>query len=107
MNPLNDIPVLLRGHLPMSLTLMDSLIVILENVATQQSETADRLQLAIPMTDLLSYYESRLLAYAITVPEGLLLTLKIPLASRQTVLTLFEAKLIPIPYPNDPQAVPI
>ena len=69
---------------------------MLESVAIQQSKAADRLPLAIPMTDLLSYYDSRLLADAIMVPEG-------PLASPQTVFPLFEAKLIPMAYPNDPQ----
>ena len=79
------------------------LIVIL--VAIQQSKAADRLSSAIPMTDLLSFYDSRFLPDAITVPEGLLLTLNISLASRQAVFTFFEAKLISMPYPNDPQAV--
>ena len=59
--------------------------------------------LAISASDLLSYYDSRLLADAIRVSEGLLLTLNIPLASQQTVFTLFEAKLIPMPFPVDPQ----
>ena len=63
----------------------------------------DRLTLAIPASDLLSYYDSRLLADAITVSEGLLLTLNIPHALQQTVFTLFEAKLIPMPFPGDPQ----
>ena len=103
MNILNSIPVILRGHLPMSLIPMESLLVILERVAIEQSKATDRLSLAIPMTDLLSYYDSRLLADAVTVPEGILMTLSIPLASRQTVFTLFEAKLIPMPYPDDPQ----
>ena len=103
MNILNSIPVILRGHLPLSLIPMDSLLVILERVAIEQSKATDRLSLAIPMTDLLSYYDSRLLADAVTVSEGILMTLNIPLASRQTVFTLFEAKLIPMPYPDDPQ----
>ena len=103
MNILNSIPVVLRGHLPMSLIPMESLLVILERVAIEQSKATDRLSLAIPMTDLLSYYDSRLLADAVTVPEGFLMTLSIPLASGQTVFTLFEAKLIPMPYPDDPQ----
>ena len=104
MNLLNAIPVLLRGHLPMSLIPMESLMVILQQVAIEQATSTVRLSLAIPMTDLLSYYDSRLLDDALTVPEGLLLTLKIPLASKQTVFTLFEAKIIPMPYPQDPQS---
>ena len=38
----------------MSLILMDSLFVILESVAIQQSKAADRRSLAVPMTDLFS-----------------------------------------------------
>ena len=103
MSILNSIPVILRGHLPMSLIPMESLLVILERVAVQQSKASDRLSSAIPMTDLLSYYDSSLLADAVTVPEGFLMTLSIPLASRQILFPLFEAKLIPMLYPDDPQ----
>ena len=93
MNILNSIPVLLKGHLPMSLIPMESLLAIMDSVSLRQSKAEDRLTLAIPASDLLSYYDSRLLADAFTVSEGLLLTLNIPLASQQTVFTLFEAKL--------------
>ena len=103
MNILNSIPVWLRGHLPMSLFPMESLLAIMDSVSLRQSKAEDRLTLAIPASDLLSYYDSRLLAAAITVSKGLLLTLNIPLASQQTVFTLFEAKLIPMPFPDDPQ----
>ena len=99
-NVLNSIHVLLRGHLPMSLVPLDSLLVILESVIRDRAQAGDRLSLAIPMSDLLSYYDSRLLADAVTVSEGLLLTLNIPLASRQTVFSLFEAKLIPDAVPR-------
>ena len=102
MNILNSIPVLLKGHLPMSLIPMESLLAIMDSVSLRQSKAEDRLTLAIPAIDLLSYYDSCLLADAITV-SGLLLTLNIPRASQQTVFTLFEAKLIPMPFPDDPQ----
>ena len=103
MNLSNLIPVLLQGHLPMSLIPVESLLVISDPVAFQQAKAADRLSLAIPTSDLLSYYDSRLLADAVTISEGLLLTLNIPLASKQTVFVLYEAKSIPMPYPDDPQ----
>ena len=103
MNILNSIPILLKGHLPMLLIPMESLLAIMDSVSLWQSKAEDRLTLAIPVSDLLSYYDSRLLADAVTVSEGLLLTLNIPLASQQTVFTLFEAKLIPMPFPDDPQ----
>ena len=67
MNILNSIPVLLKGHLPMSLIPMESLIAIMDKVSLRQSKAKDRLTLAIPASDLLSYYDSRLLADAITV----------------------------------------
>ena len=89
MNILNSIPVLLKGHLPMSLIHMESLLAIMDSVSLRQSKAEDRLTLAIPASDLLSYYDSRLLADAITVSEGLLLTLNIPLASQQTVFYPF------------------
>ena len=103
MNILNSIPVLLKGHLPMSLIPMESLLAIMDSVSLRQSKAEDRLTLAIPASDLLSYYDSRLLADAITVSEGLLLKFNIPLASQQTAFTLFEAKLLPMLFPDDPQ----
>ena len=103
LNILNSIHVLLNGHLPMSLIPMESLLVIMDSVSLRQSKAEDRFTLAIPASDLLSYYDYRLLADAITVSEGILLTLNIPLDSQQTVLKLFEAKLIPMPFPDDPQ----
>ena len=104
MNILNSIPVILRGHLPMSLVPTESLMAILKSVAMKQATAEDRLSLAIPMSDLLSYFDSKLLADAITVHEGLLMTLNIPLASKQTVFTVYEAKSIPMPYQDDPQS---
>ena len=103
MKILNSIPVLLKGHLPMSFIPMESLVAIMDSVSLRQLKAEDRLTLAIPASDLLSYYDSHLLADAVTVSEGLLLTLNIPLVSQQTVCTFFEAKLIPMPFPDDPQ----
>ena len=103
MNILNSIPVLLAGHLPMSLIPMELLRLIMDSVSLRQSKAEDRLTLAIPANDLLSYYDSRLLVDAITVSERLLLTFDIPLPSQQTVCTLFEAKFVPMPLPDDPQ----
>ena len=100
---LNSIPVLLKGHLPMSLIPIESLITIVDSVSLRQLKAEDRLTLAIPTGDLLSYYDSRLPADAFTQSEGFLLTLNIPLASQQTVFTLFEAKLNPMHFPDDTQ----
>ena len=103
MNFLNSIPVLLKGHLLMSPISMESILAIMVSVSLWQSKAEDRLTLVMPASDLLSYCDCRLLADAITVSEGLLLTRNLPLAWQQTVFTLFEAKLIPMPFPDDPQ----
>ena len=100
---LNSIAVVLKGHLSMSLIPMESLLAIMDSVSLRQSKAEDHLTLAIPAINLLFYYDSCLLADAITVSEGLLLTLNIPLASQRTVFTLFEAKPFPMPFPDDPQ----
>ena len=103
MTILNSIPVLLKGPLPVSLIPLELLLATMDSVSLRQSKAKDSLTLAIPASDLLSYRDSGLLADAFTVSERLLLTLNIPPASQQTVFTLFEAKLIPMPFPADLQ----
>ena len=63
----------------MSLVPRESLRVIPESVYNNQKDAADRLTLAIPMTDLLSFCDAELLREITTVQEGLLLTLAIPI----------------------------
>ena len=87
----------------MSLIPMESLVAIMDSVSLRQSKPDVRLNLAVPASDLLSFYDTRLLVEAITVSEGLFLTLNIPLASQPTVFSLFEAKLLPMFFPDDPQ----
>ena len=72
MNLLNSIPTLLQKRLPMSLVPRDSLMKILDYVAREQMNARDRLTLAIPMDDLLSYYNAELLTDALSIKEGLL-----------------------------------
>ena len=56
----------------------------------------DRLILAIPMTDMLSYYCAKNVQEISTVEDGLLLTLAIPLASSQTLFVVYGANVIPM-----------
>ena len=71
---------------------IESLLAIMDSVSLRQSKIEDRLTLAIPASDLLFHKDSRLLASAIMVSERLLLTLNLPIASQQSVFTLFQAK---------------
>ena len=105
MNLLNSIPTLLQKRLPMSLVPRDSLMKILGYVAREQMNARDRLKLAIPMDVLLSYYNAELLTDALSIKEGLLLTFAIPFASRQTVFTVFTAKIVPMPQKDTGSAI--
>ena len=106
MNILNAIPTLLQQHLPMSLVPKSSLSAILKSVASELVTTGSRLSLAIPPnSDLLSYYDAKLLRDVLTVREGLILTLAIPLASRQTVFSTYSAKVVPMPQTEPRMAV--
>ena len=75
----------------MSLVPRQSLVSILENVAAEQSRSKDRRSLAIPMDEIISYYESRLLRDVITFDQGLVMRIAIPLASKQTAFTVFRS----------------
>ena len=59
-NVINAIPTLLDKRLPISLIPRKSLIKILDAVHDSQKNAPDRLILAIPMTDILSYYDAKL-----------------------------------------------
>ena len=61
------------------------LLTIIENVASEQSRSKERLSSVIPMDEIVSFHESRLLD-VIIVEEGLVMRSAIPLASIQTAL---------------------
>ena len=96
-NVINAIPTLLDNSLPISLVPRKSLIKILDAGHDSQKNAPDRLTLAIPMTDILSYYDAKVVQEISTVEDGLLLTLAIPLASSQTVFEVYRANVIPMP----------
>ena len=71
----------------------ESLEIVLHKVAVQQIRALDRLILAIPSQELLSYYDAQVLQHGLTLPHGLLLTMTIPLASRMNVMTTYQGLL--------------
>ena len=77
-----------------------SLIVMLEIVAIQQRKAENRVSVAIPVTDLISFCDSLLLDDGIAIAQEYLLTHGKQLASRQTNLPRYEAKVITMPYPD-------
>ena len=100
LNIMNAIPTILRQFLPMSLVPRQSLLKILEEVIIEQGQADDRLTLAIPPKEILAYYKTNFLTDVITMEEGLLMTLSIPLASKQTSLKVYKATPIPMPEPE-------
>ena len=63
------------------------------------------MSLAIPPTDLLSYYDAKLLRDVVTLDEGLVLTPAIPLASRQTVFSTYQPQIVPMPQSEPRMAI--
>ena len=106
MNVLNAIQTLLQQHLPMSLVPKESLLAILQSVGDELVLSGSRLSLAIPPnSDIMSYYDSKLLRDVVMVKEGLILTLAIPLKSRQTVFSTYSARVVPMPQTEPRMAI--
>ena len=103
MNLLNSVPALLDHYVPMSLLTRDSLERVLAKVGQHQFEYNDRLTLAIPYDEVMSYYDAKLLHDVATLKNGLFITMSIPLASKQTVMTTYQA--IPIPMPQNDEDI--
>ena len=105
-NVLNAIPTLLQQHLPMSLVPKKSLQAILQSVGDEIVLSGSRLSLAIPPnSDIMSYYDAKLLCDVVMVNEGMILTLAIPLASRQTVFSTYSARVVPMPQREPRMAI--
>ena len=96
-NLINSVAILLNRRLPMSLVPRESLVAILGSVHRSHRTARYRIMLAIPMTDLLSYYNAQLV-------ERILLTLAI-LMSRQTAFNVYEAHRIPMPQADSSEAL--
>ena len=96
-NMMKSIQPIPNVYLPMSRVPRQSLLTILENVAAEQSRSKDRLSLGIPMDEIISYYEFRLLRDVITVDQGIVMRIAIPLASKQTAFTVLRSIAVPMP----------
>ena len=96
---------MLDKRLPISLVPGKSLIKILDSVHDSQNNTPDPLNLALPMTDILSYYDAKLVQEISTVEDELLLTLVIFLAPSQTVFEVYRANVISMPQKDSVDAL--
>ena len=96
-NLLNSLSHLSLGRLPLSLVERGVLSEILMEVATDQLHAPDRLTLAVPLDDILAYYEMNLVEQVYTTDAGLFIKFLVPLTSRELVLDVYEAIALPMP----------
>ena len=89
----------------MSLVPTQSLLTILNNVALEQWCQKYRLSLAIPMDEILAYYESKLLRDVIVVDQGLIMRVAIPLGTEESAFTVFRAIAVPTPQSEPDMAI--
>ena len=83
--------------LPISLVPREHLEKVLVSLQRPLGNDDQMLSLAIPINKIFTYYESKLLRDVTTNDLGLVFKMAIPLASRETVLEVYEAILLPMP----------
>lgn len=92
--------------IPFSLLQPKELHKILDTVANDpQYRVEQRLTLAIPREQIMTYYESKILTTVTVDPLGLVFTLAIPLATGETSMTVYEAIIIPMPQNDSAKAL--
>ena len=82
----------------------ESLLAVIDAVFRSQKEE-HRLTIAIPPSDIHSYYDAKLLRDVTITEAGLLLNLAIPYASSQTAFHIYRAQVIPMPQPDPTEAI--
>ena len=95
----NAIPTLLGQFLRVTVSAW-ILLQIAKEMIMDQGQANDPLPLAIPPTEILTYEEAKLLTDVFTLKESLVQTISVPLASKQTALTVYRANLIPMQQPE-------
>ena len=78
---LNSIMTMVNKFIPMALVPKQILDKILQSLATQQTKEDDRLTLAIPPSQILTYYETKLLTNVVVEDYGMIFRLTYPFAS--------------------------
>ena len=96
---LNSVMIMVNKLIPMALLPRSDLEEILRDINHWQSDTNERLSLALPITQILTCYETKILRNVDIFDDGMYFTLVIPFVTAATVLNLYKA--IPIPMPND------
>ena len=96
---------ILNHCLSMSLVPGQSLLKVLDNVASKQWRVMDRLTSAILFVEVSADYESKLLRDVIVVEQRLFMRIAIQLAAKGSAFTVFRAIAVLIPKPKNDMAI--
>ena len=99
-NMMNSVQPILNNYLTMSLVHTQALLAILDDVAAEQWRKLDRLSLAIPMDEIIAYYESQLFRDVLLVEQGFIMGIAFPLATKDSAFTVIRAIAVPMPQPE-------
>ena len=99
---LNSITTMTNKRIPMALLPKEDFESILLDISDELVNNGQKLTLAIPPKQILTYYETQLLQRVETTDIGLVFQVSIPLASVETEMTVFKATPIPMPDENNP-----
>ena len=95
---LNSVLTMVNKLIPLAL-LPRTALEILEALVIYQTKANERLSLAIPTKQLLTYSETQILRNVDVVEDRMFFTLAIPFVTGATALNLYRA--IPVPMPNE------
>ena len=89
----------------MSLVPRQALLATLDDVASEHWRKRDRLSLAIPMDEIIVYYESKILRDVLVVEQGLVMRIAIPLATKDSAFMVFRTISVLMPQPEPDLAI--
>ena len=105
MNTLAAFAVAVDHFIPLSLVPKQHLSTVLAAVAQHKRATDSKLQLAIPISEILSYYETKILTAVRTNELGLLLVIAVPMTRRPVAMTVYHGHHIPMPMNDSTNAI--
>ena len=105
MNTLAAFAVAVDHFIPLSLVPKQHLVTVLTSIAKHQNETGSHMQLAIPISEILGYYETKILTAVRTNELGLLLVIAVPMARRPVAMIVYRGHHIPMPLTHSDKAL--
>ena len=100
LNTLAAFAVAVDHFIPLSLVPKKHLVAVLTSVAQEQEHRGSRMQLAIPISEILGYYETKILTAVRTNELGLLLVIAVPMTRQPVAMIVYRGHHIPMPL-ND------